>query len=241
MAFIPESDFSRRGKATCGFEGDQAKSRALNEVRTLAKNGFETYRVPNHFAAGPENRQINYQHAAYFEHAPSLFRKLGDKLTHDFPTGGKCTRVIPPVKPSPIVTPEVLTHITGSVRRMAPLDMSPEQLRNIWSDGRDRKVRDAAMDFSKKESPIAFHNPLKQLPPVKMGVKPVEGRSNTSLEIRPPDLHCVSGFRGLGNHDEPSLRRRNTQLRASVKTHVVDPGTLQFYGRRKSDWVGYHE
>jgi len=208
-------------------------------MRELARNGVEYHRYGTHIGTTVD-RQHCLTAAETMTAAKPMFRSLEAKPTNDFPHGGKGCGLRPKFEPNPIVTPVMMTQITGSVRRMAPLDMSPEKLRSLWSEGRERMKRDAALDFASKESPIGFHNPLKVLPPVKMGVKAVEGRSNTSLEWRPADQNCVAGFRGLGNKRELALEERNGHMRHCVRTNTVDPRSLPFYGQRKDQWVPFN-
>ena len=228
MAFIPESDFRHRGKRQLGFEGSDAAAAVKQSLRQTALTGQAGAPVPQYLTR--PDRFKSDQGATVFSNSRTWLNRVADKRTHDFPSGGK--RVGTEAKsmtPSPIVTPEYMATITGSVRRKGALDLPETHLRAIWSEGREAQKRHFAMHTADTPSPIPFQNPLPpRLSPMKAGTKKIEGRSDISLEARPPAAVSVPGFCGMGNRSQPAAKATK-----EYPSHCVPGSQLPFYGERK--------
>lgn len=236
MAFIPESDMRLRGRRDCGVEGSKAAQEIRESLRMTALQHREPRPVPQYLTR--PDRHFNYVNADIFEHNRTWLNRIAEKPTHDFPHGGKhVTAERKRMAPSPIITPEVITHFSGSVKRMHAHNVSAEKLRALWSDGREAAKRDYADRASTLPSPIPYQNPLKVLPPIKTGAKPVPGRSRSSLDVVPRNAEPkIMGFAGMGSACAPDPER-NPKDRRSWRTNAV-PGTeLAFYGERKQSLV----
>eukprot|EP00672_Neobodo_designis_P017280 CAMPEP_0174850336 /NCGR_PEP_ID=MMETSP1114-20130205/19174_1 /TAXON_ID=312471 /ORGANISM="Neobodo designis, Strain CCAP 1951/1" /LENGTH=240 /DNA_ID=CAMNT_0016084791 /DNA_START=50 /DNA_END=772 /DNA_ORIENTATION=- len=228
MAFIPESDFRLRGKRQLGFEGSDAATAVRQSLRQTALVGQESRPIPQYLTR--PDRFKSDQGATVFSNSRTWLNRVAEKPTHDFPAGGK--RVGSERKsltPSPIVTPEYMATITGSVRRKGALEIPDAHLRAIWSEGREAQKRHFATHTADTPSPIPFQNPLPpRLAPIKVGTKKIEGRSDTSLEARPAAAVSVLGFAGMGNRTEAVVRPVK-----ETPTHCVPGSQLPFYGERK--------
>lgn len=240
MAFIPESDWVYRGRRSCGFEGQRANEQQRESLRHTALTGHEPSPVPMYLTR--PDRHVSTVNANIFSNSRTWLNRVAEKPTHDFPGGGKRVGAERRnLTPSPIITPEYKASITGSVRRMGPVDIPPEKLRTIWSEGRDVAVRTYAESVAHAQSPIPFQNPLPaRLQPLRTGTKTIVGRSDTDLDARPPPANCVDGFRGMGNRIEYGSVQK--PQRHSVRSSAVPYGELGFFGERKPpmSYVGAH-
>jgi hypothetical protein len=232
MAFIPQSDWIYRSKRSCGIDGHDAVERTRAELRHKALTGQEMKPVPLYLTR--PDRFVNDHHASIFSNNHSLLGYTADKPTHDFPNGGKHVgQQRRQFAPSPIITPEVITTISGSVRRMGAIDIPTEKLRTIWSEGREAAKRRYAEQTAATPSPIHFNNPLTQLEPLRSGTRAIEGRSDRNLDERLPKSVSVMGFAGMGNRNDNAQKRTGGD-----KSNAVPFGSLPFLGERKPLYAG---
>ncbi len=227
MAFIPESDAVIRCKRRCGVDGRKVAAEVRESIRYTALTGQEPNPVPVYLTR--PDRHVNYANAEIFAHGQSWLRSIAEKPTWDYPPGGKqMSQQRRHPQPSPIITPEYITTISGSVRRMGAVDIPPEKLRSIWSEGREVAKRDFAAKMAQTPSPIPYQNPPSRLEPIKIGTKPIAGRSNMFADSRPPQPNCVMGFKGVGNHLQAPTRPPKV-----FGSSAVPFSDLPFYGERK--------
>ena len=228
MAFIPEADFRLRGKKQLGFEGSAAAAEVRQSMRQTALCGHESRPLPQYLTR-PE-RYKSDEGAVVFSNSRTWLNRVAEKRTHDFPGGGKRVGTErTSMTPSPIITPEYMASITGSVRRQGAVEISDAHLRAIWSEGREAQKRHYATRTSATPSPIHFQNPLPpRLAPLKAGTKKIEGRSDITLDTRPKADVSVQGFAGMGNRfGAPPKKTKETP------SHCIPGSQLPFYGERK--------